>query len=68
MCSMYVSEGIFGKKLVISIQNDGPVTVHLESPFCIQKAEQVKKEKADSQKKQQEQQNDQKMLCEEKES
>lgn len=50
-----VKEGIFGKKLLINLQNDGPVTVNLESPFSLQKAEQIKKEKACAKKEQKEQ-------------
>lgn len=63
---MYFSEGIFGKTCLINIQNDGPLTVNLESPFSTQKAKQIKKEKADTEIKQQQQQQQEQL--EEKES
>lgn len=63
--SELIKEGIFGKKVLVNIQNDGPLTVNLESPFSIQKAQQIKKEKAVTQKEQQlQQQNDQQMQLE----
>lgn len=65
---MYVSEGRFGKICLINIQNYGPLTVNLESPFSAQKAEQIKKEKVNGPKSQQQQKEDQKEQLQEQES
>lgn len=35
-CIFYISDGKFGAMMQVHIQNDGPVTIEIESPKTVQ--------------------------------